>query len=404
MKITGIISEYNPFHKGHEYQLQTARLLSGCDGIAAVMSGNFVQRGEPAIIEKHKRAVSAVLGGADIVIELPMPFSCQNAEIFAFGAVNELKKIPADFISFGCESGSIEMLKKIASVQLNREDFSMIVKEEIKNGVSYPRAVTKAIEKTCGEEAGKILFSPNNVLGIEYIKAALKVGLDCGFIPVKRIGSEHNYMEVTGHFDSASAVRKKLISEPSAQYPASLTDTSRNMLMRFYDEYGLFNRLDNYMAILRYKIISLGTEGINEIYDVSEGLNNIIFENAYEFKSLDEYIMSLKSKRYTYSRIRRIMLNILLDIDKETMRRSIQESEKNKHIKVLAFNDTGREMINEIRKNGTSVICRYSDYKKYKAAPFNFGLTAKATDIYYLPFDKGKINMEYKNNAVYVKS
>ena len=145
MNVTGIVAEYNPFHKGHEYQLKRARELSDCGGIAVVMSGNYVQRGEPAIIDKFKRAEAAVHGGADLVVELPMPFSCQSAEYFAYGAVNELKKLHIDSLSFGCENDDIELLKKIALLQIENNDYDEYVKKELSKGISHAKAVSNAI-------------------------------------------------------------------------------------------------------------------------------------------------------------------------------------------------------------------------------------------------------------------
>lgn len=404
MKITGVVAEYNPFHMGHEYQLKKAREFSHCEAVAVVMSGNFVQRGEPAIIDKFKRAESAIYGGADLVIELPMPFSCQNAEMFASAAINELNKLQVTSLSFGCENDDISILKKIAAVQLHNPLYNKIFKEEIKKGISYPSALSNVLVSLLGESAGDAIFSPNNVLAIEYIKSTMKQNLNWNFVPVKRIGKNHNDAEISGHFDSATAIRKSILSG-TCEYTNSLTLKSVELLHEFYKEHKNYNTLNNYLNFLYYKIINIGIEGLNCIFEVSEGLNNKIYENIYKHDNTDDFIMALKSKRYTYSKLRRTLLNILLDI-KFTDINDFMLPDDHKYIKVLAFNDVGRKIIKNTQINGIATINRYSDYKKNHVFPEKnnrFILTNKSTDLYYLPFKNKEINQEYTHNAIYVK-
>jgi len=405
MKVAGIVAEYNPFHKGHEYQLNKARNLSGCDGVAVVMSGNFVQRGEPAIIDKFKRAESAIYGGADLVIELPMPFSCQNAELFAKAAVTELKKLPITHLSFGCENDNIEILKEIAFIQTNNLDYNLALKHELKSGISYPSAVTNAICKFSNKNINikEIISSPNNVLGLEYIKSSINLSCNWDFVPVKRIGSNHNDVDISGKYDSATAIRKSIIENSMLELPNSLTVKSIEMVNKFKDDYQNFNNLNNYLNYIYYKILDIGIDGLNEIYEVSEGLNNKIYSNIFKYNNVDDFILSLKSKRYTYSKLRRILLNILLGITKTNIRDFMLTNKDNKSIKVLAFNDIGRQIIKKAKTNGTSVINRYSDYKKNNSDLNIFNLTDKSTNIYFLPFSNKKTNEEYIQNAVYVK-
>lgn len=405
MKVTGIVAEYNPFHKGHEYQLNKAREFSGCDAIAVVMSGNFVQRGEPALIDKYKRAESAIHGGADLVIELPMPFSCQNAELFAKAAVLELKKLPVTHLSFGCENDNIEILEKIALVQTNNQEYNYTLKQELKSGISYPNAVTNTICKFSNMDINikEVMKSPNNVLGLEYIKNSIKMNCAWDFIPIKRIGSDHNDVNINGKYDSATAIRKIIIENSVQTLPKSLTVKSSEMIGRFYNEYKNYNNLNNYLNFIYYKILDIGIDGLNDIYEVSEGLNNKIYSNIFKYNTVDNFIMSLKSKRYTYSKLRRILLNILLGIKKSNINDYMLPNKENKFIKVLAFNDIGRQIIKAAKNDGTYIINRFSDYKKTNINFNIFNLTNKSTNIYYLPFDNKKINEEYIQNAVYVK-
>lgn len=400
MKITGIVAEYNPFHMGHEYQLNKARELSGCDAVAVVMSGNFVQRGEPAIIDKFRRAEAAVHAGADIVIELPMPFSCQNAEMFAFAAVNELKKLHVTSLSFGCENEDPNMLLKIARAQLS-DPYIKTLKDEIKKGISFPSAMTNALTTVLGEES-RIVLSPNNVLAVEYIKSAMKQNLKWNFYPVRRMGKNHNDENVSGFFDSATAIRKSILNGSSLNISA--TEKSIEMIDDFHAKYNGYNNIENYLDFLYYKIIDLGVHGLSEIFEVSEGLNNKIYDNLYKHSTVDDFILSLKSKRYTYSKLRRAMLNIILGIRHNDIK-YFMLPDNHKYVKVLAFNNIGRNVIKHTKSFNTSAINRFSDYKKFdlnaEELPL-FSLTNKSTDLYYLPFKNRETNLEYKENAVYI--
>lgn len=403
MKITGIVAEYNPFHMGHEYQLKKARELSASDGIAVVMSGNYVQRGEPAIIDKLKRAEAAVYGGADIVIELPLPFSCQNAEMFANAAIRELKKLPVNALSFGCEDTDTRLLKEIAALQLN-DRFNEKIKEEIKKGLSYPNALANIIRASLGEGAFNAASSPNNVLAVEYIKSTMKHKLAWDYVPVKRMGKAHNDISATGYYDSATAIRKVILNS-SPDKINSVPAKSKEMLCEFFKEQGTFNSFKNYYEVLIYKIVELGPDSLNNIYEVSEGLNNKIYSNVFKYDNIDDFIMSLKSKRYTYSRLRRMLLNILLGITYNDIKYFMSPNNNN-YVKVLAFNDVGRQIIKMAKENGTAVINRFSDYRKYNIdaeALQLFKLTDKTTNMYYVPLKNKKINEEYISNAVYVK-
>lgn len=397
MKITGVVAEYNPFHLGHEYQLKMARNLSGCDCLAVVMSGNYVQRGEPAIIDKFKRAEAAIFGGADIVIELPMPFSCQNAEMFAFAAIKELKSLNIDSISFGCENDNAELLKKIAAVQLSPK-FNTYIKEEMKKGLSYPNAMSNALKSVMGNEAESI-YSPNNVLAVEYIKSAMKLNLNLEYYPVKRLGMNHNDTEISGPFHSASVIRKQIME--GSYRNLKLTEKSIQMIDEFFREHKKYNTLNNYLDFLYYKIIN--TTELDKFYEIKEGLDNKILSQVYKHKNIDDFIMSLKSKRYTYSKLRRSLLNILLDIKTVDIINIMSTSTD--YIKVLSFNNTGRKAIKYAKNNGTKIINRHSDYKKYNLNPEKlpiFSITKRSSNIYYLTLENRKINSEYTENAVYV--
>jgi predicted nucleotidyltransferase len=388
---------------GHEYQLKKARETSGAEGIVVVMSGNYVQRGEPAIIDKFKRAESAVYNGADLVIELPLPFSCQNAEMFANAAISELKKLPVNSLSFGCENTDTKLLREIAKLQLSSR-FHEDIKQEIKQGLSYPKALSNVISNSLGKEAYNAASTPNNVLAIEYIKSTIIHNLNWSLFPIKRLGKNHNDLNATGYYDSATAIRRQLLNSFSLD-SISVSAQSKYNLDVFYKEHHSFNCFNNYLDILYYKIIQLGPEGLNRIYEVGEGLNNKIYSNVFKHNTVDDLIGALKSKRYTYSKLRRMLLNIMLGITYEDINYFMLTDSVN-FIKVLAFDDVGRKIIKEAKNNGTAVINRFSDFKKYNlnadALPL-FKLTNKATNTYYIPLKNKKFNDEYISNAIYVK-
>lgn len=410
MKILGIVVEYNPFHLGHKYQLDMAKKESKCDAVAVVMSGNYVQRGEPAIIDKYTRAEIAIKNGVDLVIELPFPFSCQNAELFALGAIRELKKLNVSTISFGCENTDIDLLNKIADIQLNNaEEYNLLLKKYINEGFSYPSSVNIAVNMLLNQidnQADNLLLLPNNTLGLEYIKAARKINFDVEFLPIKRHMAQHNDKKITNRFASATAIRNEILNKNLIKTKASMPPISYSSIKSYYKEYKLFNSLDNYLDLLYYKIISSDKEYLKTIYDVSEGLENKIYENACKHKTLDEFILSIKSKRYTYSRIRRILLNILLDITTEDI--NFFKENDNNYVKALAFNLSGKKILNHAKENNTTIITKFSDYKRNGIETKGnkmFEMTNKSTNIYYLPFKNREslYNLEYKKNISYIK-
>lgn len=410
MKILGIVVEYNPFHLGHKYQLEMARKESQCDGVAVVMSGNYVQRGEPAIIDKYTRAEMAIKSGVDLVIELPLPFSCQNAELFALGAIRELKKLNVSTISFGCENTDINLLNKIADFQLNNvEEYNLLLKEYVSEGLSYPSAVNSAINTLLSEannHSDDLTLLPNNTLGLEYIKAARKINFNVDFLPIKRHMAQHNDKKITNKFASATAIRSEVLDMNLIKTKASLPPISYALLKDYYKEHKLFNSLDNYLDLIYYKIISSDKNYLKTIYDITEGLENKIYDNACKHKTLDDFIMSIKSKRYTYSRIRRILLNILLDITTADI--DYLKENDNNYIKALAFNFNGKKILNHAKENNTAIITKFSDYKRNGIDVKNskvFEMTNKSSNIYYLPFKNREnfYNFEYKKNVDYIK-
>lgn len=410
MKVLGIVAEYNPFHLGHKYQLSIAKQKSGCDAVAIVMSGNYVQRGEPSIIDKYTRAKIACQSGADLVIELPFPFSCQSAELFSQAAIKELKKLNVSVISFGCENANINILEKIACLQLNnKEQYNTLLKHYMSIGLSYPNAINNVINDMNIDNLngiGDIILSPNNTLGLEYIKACKLNDFKVDFLPIKRHIAQHNDKSITHNIASATSIRNELYKHNMINTKKSLTKSSYNEIIAYYKSNKIFNRLDYFLNMIYYKILIVGKQYLRTIYDVTEGLENKIYDNVYKYNKLDDYILSIKSKRYTYARIRRILLNILLDITTKDIEELRQNT--NNYIKVLAFNDNGKKILSSAKKNNQKIITKFSDFKRNGINASNdktFELTSKASNIYYLPYKEKEIyiNNEFKNTAIYIK-
>lgn len=333
MKVFGVIAEYNPFHNGHLYQLEETKKNTGCDYAVAVMSGNFVMRGEPALFDKFKRAKAAALNSVDLVLELSTPYALSSSEYFARAGVSLLDSLNiVDILSFGSEAGNIDALSDVADKLLMEE-----TKENIKHGQKKGIPVFSAIAEQFDQEKQEILKSPNNILGINYLKA-LKT-LDSKIEPYTLLRKKAGYNDKEGKdgFASATGLREMLYKSEEVKpfMPAKAFELIKNSNPVFEEE---FDKILTY--ILRVK----PERDLLKYPDVSEGLENLIKKAATDNYGIKDIAKAIKSKRYTYTRIKRILFNILLDIDKT------QREKKPEFARVLAFNEKGRRLLAEIRK------------------------------------------------------
>ncbi len=318
-KTIGIIAEYNPFHSGHAYQIEQSVAKTEANTVVAVMSGNFVQRGEPALYDKWERARQAVRQGVNLVVELPFIYACNSAEYFAFGGVKILESLgEIEYISFGSECGDIEKLKSIAKLQLEIEKdarYSQKLSQHIKTGLSYPKAKEVILRDASTEGGFAVAKNPNDVLAVEYIKKLEKIEP----ITIKRIGSDHH--------KSATEIRNSIKSQPG--------NTIRKIE-------------DNYYKLVMVKILENG-ESSKNIFAADDGLAAKIKNECRRATDMDSLIMSVKSKAYTHSRISRLMTHLLLDFKK-------QEILPPSYIRVLAFDKKGSTFLSRIAKNKTNSI------------------------------------------------
>ncbi|MBR4943511.1 MAG: nucleotidyltransferase family protein, partial [Clostridia bacterium] len=328
MKICAVICEYNPFHNGHAYQLVEAKARSGADALLCIMSGNFVQRGEAAILNKFIRAKHAVMGGADAVIELPTLFASANAELFAKGAISILSSIPnVTTLCFGSETADSSLFYKAAQL-LNDEpkEVSEKIKSLISTGISYAKARAEAWKNILPFE---ILNAPNNILGVEYTRSILQKGANIEILPIQRIGGGYSDKELNTEFSSASAIRN-----------AIQNGTTISEQLPLYVKTDLPKTIDNQLEILeKYAILLATNEELKEISDCTEGLENALKKAVTSPVNLVE---NLTSARYTSSRIRRIALHSLLKIKESIIRESLSQP---LYLRILAAKKTRSDLL-----------------------------------------------------------
>ena len=381
MGLTGIIAEFNPLHNGHKKLIDFAK-RSG-DNVACVISGNFVQRGDVSIFSKQKRAELALLCGADIVVEMPVLWSMSTAQNFALCGVFELYALGCSKILFGSECGDIDTLNECAKVLLS-EDFSKKVGEHLKEGVTFAAARDKAAEEL-GTKPG-ILDKPNNNLGTEYIIAAKKLGIDIEFETVKRLGENHDSLNAAPNYVSSSFIREKILAGDIAYAERFMPLEVKGILNQdmianiAYGERAI-------LGILRTK----RQEEFKNLPDLSEGLENKLYFSVRVAPTLDELYNMVKSKRYTLSRIRRLVLGAALGFCGDFFMKTPP------YIRVLGLSELGEEHIKRLKSN-TPVIMRVTNIKKLgRDALTVFETECRATDIYALCFKTAlECGLEYK--------
>ena len=449
MNITGLIVEYNPFHNGHIYHLQKSLEKTNADASIAVMSGNFIQRGEPALFDKFSRAKAAVKSGVDLVVELPSIYASQSAELFAKGSVALLNSLGCvNSICFGSEEGNIDALYLIASILcLEPQEFKEKLSSYLSEGMLFPTARNKALfdyinspDFSFGdnfnsidlseERLNDILSSSNNILGIEYIKQLILLKSDIKPFTIGRIHSEYNSEEISGNINSATAVRKKLHEIISSVYNHhssdvdSLIDTIKNStditnsipeatlnMIESNIEKGFLPIYPEYFFEALISTIIRDKKNLKSYFDISEGIENKIFKAALVAKDYNELLNLVKSKRYTMTRIKRCLNNILLGITKEDMELA-KGINTIPYVRILAFNSKGREIIREIKKSSEiKIINKFSEVEHFmddKNFKFLIENDIKCTDIYNTIYYKKnrpllKGSMDYFIKPIYVR-
>ncbi len=307
MKTLGIISEFNPFHNGHKYLLEKSIDLTGADLAITIMSGDFVQRGEPAIIDKFRRAETAMAAGFDLVIEMPNFVSLQSASFFAYKNVEILNKLGIDYLCFGIENISPEDFKnKVNYILENGEKIEGQIKKYLDMGYSYTKASYLSLEKLVKED----YLTSNNILAFEYVKAIREIGADIDFVPIERMSAKNSDVEIKHNtFASSTAIRNHLGRKNIQNL---LPKESFKNLTDFYQDHKTYPDLDDFYSLLRYKAL-IEESPMVDILCYEEGMENLLYKNLLTCKTFHEFLNKSTSTRFTASRIRRLSLNYLLE-------------------------------------------------------------------------------------------
>ena len=394
-KICVIICEYNPLHNGHKLLIDKARTLSGCDFVACIMSGNFSQRGEPCILNKYHRAHTALLAGADIVLQLPTVFASSSAEVFAMGGINIANALNnATHIIFGSECGDIEKLKEVANFFTKEpKEYKTLLKKHLTNGNSYPNARLKAVEELVSQNVLTqdfidIISKPNNILAIEYIKALNQTKSTLVPLTIKREGEDYNSKKLT-KFASASAIRNQLnkkngLKDCENYIPKECFETFKEYFEKQKVNYDLFEQL---------KLFTLKTasvENLKNIFDITEGLENRLYSIARESLTYKDFETQCQTKRYSSAKLNRVclaaMLNITSDLTKKVYNYTLP------YIKVLAVK---RNKIMSNLNSTIPLIIRNADIPKLNNVANRFIEIEDKADALYGQITNNPVSLPY---------
>ena len=377
MKAIGIIAEYNPFHNGHLYHINKIKEKYPNHKLILIMAGNFTERGGVMLLDKWKRTEIALKHGIDLVIELPYPFATQSADYFAYGSITILEKLHVEKVIFGSESDDLETLELIATTQINNPEFDKLVKIYSKLGNNYPTAISKAIY----DLTEKTIKTPNDLLGVSYLKVIISNNYKIKAEKVKRINNYHD-KNITGEISSATAIREAL------KDGKDISNSVPKDTLKYYTN---LHYIDDYFEILKYKIIT--TEDLTIYQTVDSGLSKALKREILKSNNTEELIKNVKSKFYTYNKISRMLIHILCNFTKEKAKNFNNIT----YIRVLGLNNSGRLYLNEIKKELETPLI--SKITKSKDAMLEFEL--ETTNVYAIK-DSNLYNKE-QGKIIYMK-
>lgn len=406
-KVLGIIAEYNPFHNGHRYHLEKSKEISNCDSVVCIMGGNFTQRGNTSVVDKWSKAEMAISNGVDLVIELPVLYSISSAERFAEGAIELLNSLNiVDAISFGSESGNVQTLDSFAKI-LHEEpkEYITLLNHELQLGTSFPKARENAMLMYLNDirKFANVLSEPNNILAIEYLKALKKY--DSSIIPytIKRPNNYHD-TSIDQQFISATSIRKAINDGKLSQISHAIPANVYNLLQNKQDRGELVTDLSKFEQIIIYNLRKMSLEQIRNLPDVSEGLEHNIKNAANSCNNLTDLIMFIKSKRYTHSRISRILLCSLLGISKTDLEAAYKL--KTPYIRVLGFTDNGQKLLSKITSLTPKLpvitsLKKFTDINTNKTIKRMLDIDIFATNTYTLGYEyNSEANFDFTKNLV----
>lgn len=406
--VVGIIGEYNPFHNGHKYHLEESKRILNADYSVAVISGNFVQRGNVSILDKWTKAEMALSNGIDLVIELPTIYSISSAENFAYGAIKTLDSLNiVDYVSFGSEFGNIDILDKFADIFYKQpSEYVSILNHELSKGISFPKARENAVLMYLNDirKYSNVLSSPNNILGIEYLKALKKSKSHIRPLTIKRENVGYNEIGISNNFASATSIRDMIINNKLSKLPYVMPKETYKILYNSFQKGHYVKDISRFEKEIIYTLRKMSLAEIANLPDVVEGLEHSIKNAANSCNTLNEFMNIIKTKRYTTTRIQRILIYALLEITKKDMK----ESTKNiPYIRVLGFNKKGKELLSVISNSNKNIdvitsVKKYFDYgnpSKYSKNMLNIDINT--TNIYTIGYQKDSwSNLDYTHNMV----
>ena len=405
--VVGIIGEYNPFHNGHRYHLEQSKRIANADYSIAIISGNFVQRGNVSIVDKWTKTAMAIANGIDLVLELPTVYSISSAENFALGAIKILDSLNiVDYISFGSELGDLSVLDKFADIFYRQpSEYTSLLNHELSKGISFPKARENAILMYLNDirKYSNVLSTPNNILGIEYLKALKKTKSSIRPITIRRQNVGYNELGINEQFASATSIREMICSGKLSKLPYVMPRESYRYLYHSFQKGHYVKDLAKFEKEIIYTLRKMTIQEIATLPDVSEGLEHSIKNAANSCNTLEEFMNIIKTKRYTSTRISRILLYALIGITKSDMKLSIKT---NPYVRVLGFNQKGKELLSIIsnaRKNTDVVtsVKKYMDTNINKNLKHLLEIDIRATNIYTIGYPKDSwSNLDYTHNMV----
>lgn len=377
----GIVAEYNPFHNGHLYHIHEVKKKAPNEAIIIVLGGNFLERGEVSILDKWKKTELALTYGADLIIELPFPFATQSADIFAHGAISLLKALHVDKIAFGSESNDLKNLENLSDIQLNHPEYQSLVKDYLKDGINYPTALSKALQTITGME----VKLPNDILALSYLREIKKQQASITPISIQRTNDYHGLDNSS--ITSAESIRKLL-----------KTNTSVSKYIPEETEKSLSEKIttnEDYFPFLKYQIYSNWNQ-LEQFQTVDEGMCTRIQEAIKVSNTYEELIQNIKTKRYTYNRIQRMLTHILCNFTKEEAK-NMKEIE---YIRVLGFNQTGKKYLNTVKKKTDLPIITTFSKGNSDMLNLEMRITACYSSIFYTEKQRKLIEDEYKKGPI----
>ncbi|WP_420491306.1 nucleotidyltransferase [Neobacillus drentensis] len=404
MNAVGLIVEYNPFHNGHAFHLNASREAADAEVVIAVMSGNFLQRGEPALVSKWYRTKMALLNGVDIVFELPYMFAVQKAEIFAGGAVSILEAAGCDAVCFGSESGDLSsFLQTHNFITEHKQQIEENIHRFIETGVSYPKAVSLAYHQLSDSTSYLDLAKPNNILGIEYIKAIKKQKSRLKPMTVARKNADyHDEHFASETIASATSIRKAIFSKEGDQNSIGqyVPVQTKQLLTEYLKEYQVFHQWENYWNYLQFRLLQCSPAELRDIYEVEEGLENRLLTAALVSGSFHEFMERIKTKRYTWTRLQRLCVHILTNTKKGQM---AGPSDTASYLRLLGMTRKGKEYLNRRKKDfSLPLVSKLSSYKEREIQ-----LDLKAARVYSLGaanhLVKELMNQEFKQQPIIIE-